>query len=285
MEVSTTTISVIDLINQYKEVAHLNAEYLGISVAILGGLGVIFSIFNLKPLKESLNKQEIEVKEIRKEAHELLDLSRTTVDEVLEEFKGSQTELLSIKIKQQEEKLNLETENKIREVENTLIEKIGLISEDKDVKLKEIVLSESTNKLATTEKELIATLSKTKEDLEKSLIKMNGTISELTNKVNGFDEDIKELQLYKFSKEGKRGAVIRSIQLLTLAIDKYKKDNLGDWKVTKRLKGLIEEIKDIIVNEEDVADIKEQLERVKDDSKFKELIDQIYTSLKYDKIS
>ncbi len=70
---STTTISAIELINLSKDIAQLNLGYLGISVAILTVLGGVFIYFNIKPLKDTLNKQEKTIDDLRKEADKLLD--------------------------------------------------------------------------------------------------------------------------------------------------------------------------------------------------------------------
>ncbi len=43
--ISTSTIGVIELVNISKDIAQLNLGYLGISVAILGGLGGVFCLF------------------------------------------------------------------------------------------------------------------------------------------------------------------------------------------------------------------------------------------------
>jgi len=114
MEISSTAvINVIDLINLSKDIAQLNLGYLGISVAILGILGGVFYYFNIKPLKDALDKQEKTISSVKEEADRLLDKSKEQSKKALELFKKDQATELAKLIKEQSDKIKLETESKI----------------------------------------------------------------------------------------------------------------------------------------------------------------------------
>ena len=91
---STAIISVLDLMNLSKDLAQLNLGYLGISVTILALLGGVFVYFNIKPLKDSLEKQEATIKDLKKDAEGILDLSRKESEEKFENFKQNQVEAI-----------------------------------------------------------------------------------------------------------------------------------------------------------------------------------------------
>lgn len=81
--VSTTVVNITDLINLSKDIAQLNLGYLGISVTILAILGGVFYLFQLKPLKDILNKQGETISDLKKEAGELLKSAEKKVGEHL----------------------------------------------------------------------------------------------------------------------------------------------------------------------------------------------------------
>ena len=291
---ATTTISPIDLINFSQGIAQLNLGYLGISVAILGVLGGVFVYFNIKPLKETLEKQERAIEELKKEAQGLLVMSAEQSEKALENFKVNQSKLLTVSFEQQEEKLGLEMTNKIQEIDKVLSDKIENISESKDLKLREIILSETNNRLAILGKELTSKITAIKEDIAKEASQNKSVIVGLKAAIKELNEEVKELQVYKYSKEGKMGAIIISIDLLEKAIDEYLenkkmfsqstsdekfKETFG-WKTEKRLKELIKEIGDYKLEQNYISQINKQLVRIKGELAFSVLISQLKEKIK-----
>jgi len=289
--VSTTTIGVIDLINLSKDIAQLNLGYLGISVAILGVLGGVFVYFNIKPLKDTLNKQEKTIIDLREEADKLLDKSKEQTNKVLETFKTDQSESLDIAFKKQEEKLQLEVKNKVQEIKSMLSDEIEDISENKDLKLREIILSETNNRLGVLEKELISKTTAIKEDVVKESSRAKSANIGLKTIVKELDEKVKELQIYKHSKEGQMGAIIISIDLLKDSIDEYfeikkisNKPNesfpeVFSSKPKGRLISLIKEIGDYKLEQEYISQIEEQLARIAGEVYFIDLVKQLKEKL------
>ncbi len=295
---ATTTISAIDLINFSQGIAQLNLGYLTISVAILGIMGGVFVYFNFKPLKDALEKQEGAIEELKKEAQGLLSLASEQSEKTLTEFKINQSKLLTATFEQQEEKIKLEITNKIQEAESNLSDKIEIISENKDIKLREIILSETNNRLAISEKELVSQINKLKESLAREISQAKSESERLESSLKELDEEVKELQVYKYSKEGKMGAIIISIDLLKASIDKYsgykkeygtsykQPDTTGEsfdetfgTKPKRRLKQLIEEIGDFKLEQIYIEQIREQLARLKEENTFFDLINQLEKKL------
>jgi|GEM_PF-3288235 F0F1-type ATP synthase membrane subunit b/b' len=267
--IATSTISVIDLINLSKDVAQLNLGYLGVSVAILGVLGGVFIYFNIKPLKDTLDKQEKTIEDLKKEAYSLLSQSGEQTDKTLSNFRSEQSVALSSVLKQQKETVDLEVANKIKESESFLIEKIESVSDNKDTKLKETILSEVTNRLAVLEKNLTSALGASKGDSDKRFLQVDQSISGLKSNVKDAQRDIKELKVYKFSQEDKMGAIIYSIELLKEDIDENR------WSILNSLERLQGEIDGKVVEPEYVAKIEEQLARLKDSPKYNVIIKAI----------
>lgn len=266
---STSTINAIDLINLSKDVAQLNLGYLGISVTILTVLGGVFIYFNIKPLKDALDKQESIISNLRKEANELLVQSGIQTQEALDDFKITQTSSVTSIISQQKENTDLEIINKIQSVESSLTEKIESISDNKDSKLKEIILSEMINKLAILEKNLTLAINTSKENYDKKVIELEQTVAGVKSNVRDTQRDIKELKVYKYSKENQMGAVIYSIELLKEDIDEKR------WSILNSLQRLKGEIDGNILETEYIARIEEQLARIKDEPKYKVIIEEI----------
>jgi F0F1-type ATP synthase membrane subunit b/b' len=284
-ELATSTISITDLLSFSQGIAQLNLGYLGISVAILGGLGGVFVYFNLKPLKDGLTKQEKAIEDLRKEAHELLQQSKDKVDQSLKEFESKQLDMVESIVRKQKEDSGLETTNKIQEVEKNLTEKISSISEEKDTKLKEITLSEASNQISALEKSLTLIINTSRESATKDLNGLNLRVAGIDAKVKEAGEQIKELQVYKFSKEGQMGGMIYSNELLKDAIDEYLNlqkagSDAYAWKVTMRLEELTKNVTGYLLQTQFIAQIEEQLKRIDSSTDFKEPIKKLRESMK-----
>lgn len=285
---SPSTISAIDLINFSKDIAQLNLGYLGISVAVLAALGGVFYYFNIRPLKETLEKQEKMIQELKQKAQDLLALSAEQSDDKLENFKVDQSESLNLAFEQQEEKLRLEMINKIQEIESRLSDRIEEVSESKDAKLREIILFEAGSYSDKLEKELTSKITAMKEDMINEASLSAATFITLKAAIKVLDEKVKELQVYKYSKEGQMGAIIFSIDLLKYSIDDYLslKEKSPDsdptifgWKVEYRLNELMREIGATALDNKYIVKIDEQLIRLVDETYFTALINQLKKKL------
>lgn len=230
---TTTLISSLDLINLSKDLAQLNLGYLGISVAILGVLGGVFVYFNIKPLQEKLGKQEDVISGLKKEANDLLSQAEVQTQSSLKEFEEGQAALLVTAFDQQKENIYLEVTNKIQVVEGNILEKVDLISNDKDLKLKEILLSEMSNKILTLEKSLTAMMEEYKKTNDEKFMSFEKKTDSIVKAIAG---DVLELKAYKYDMEGKMGGIIYTIE----AVEKCLKDE--PFMLGFKLKDLKEKI-------------------------------------------
>jgi hypothetical protein len=256
--VSTTVVNITDLINLSKDIAQLNLGYLGISVTILAILGGVFYLFQLKPLKDILNKQGETISDLKKEAGELLKSAEKKVDVALENFDKEQKEKLSNSLQQNQEKLLLEVKNQLTLLEKTITEKTESTTENKDNKLKEIILSETDNRLRALEDKLNSKIEK----IERAVSSIDGKIKDLKRKT-------RELEVFKYSKEGKMGAIYGLIDLLKEDIEEK------SWRTSNTLEQLENEITGIILKGDDITIIEEQLVKLDEEKKYKHLIDGI----------
>lgn len=266
---STGTISTIDLINLSKDIAQLNLGYLGISVAILGVLGGVFVHFNIKPIKDALDKQEGVINSLKKEANDLLSESGVRTKEALKEFGITQSLSLASTLEQQKNVTDLEISNKIQELENSLLEKVNFISDDKDIKLKEIIISEVKNLLSDLEKSLSSSASASATESNKKFIEQERVILSIKSGIKNAQRDIKELKVYKYSKENQMGAIMYSIELLKEDIDEKR------WSILNSLERLKGEIEGRTLEQEYISQIEEQLARLKDEPKYAVITNKI----------
>ncbi|MBU1202487.1 hypothetical protein KKH39_00350 [Patescibacteria group bacterium] len=142
----------MEVVNLTEVLVQSNIAYLAISVTILLAFGVAFSFFNLNPLRKKLDKQEESINKLNEDTRALVDQIRDEVDSSIDSFSHENDKKLLKSFSGQEKKLSLETENKIAEAEKLLLEKIESVSESKNIKLKEVILSETKNKINEAEK-------------------------------------------------------------------------------------------------------------------------------------
>jgi len=185
-----------------------NLGYLGIAVTILAIMGGAFVYFNIIPIKEKMEKQE-------KIINDLLDDSKNETELTLKKFKEDQGNLILTTLAQQKENTNLDVGSKIQNSEKNILEKIEIISENKDLKSKEIILSEVNNRLSTLEASLKSVIQLIANDVSK----LEKRISELDFKVKDVTLDIQDFNYKKYLEKGQIGALRALINKLDLHID------------------------------------------------------------------
>ncbi|MEK7461899.1 MAG: hypothetical protein AAB586_02415 [Patescibacteria group bacterium] len=208
---ATTTLSISEIISLSQGLANTNLGYLGIAVTILVFLGGGTYFFSVKPFKDKIDKQEDDLKVLEKNVAENIRKAEDTLKDSLSNFKEAYSKELTNSINNRDEKLILKIESKSSELEKDLLEKINIISNQNNDKLKEILLSEMNNKILSLEKSLSVEIEKYKKLNDNELVS-------LKNKVDvGFRKstsDIKELMAYKYDMEGKMGGIIFTIEAL-----------------------------------------------------------------------
>lgn len=259
VNLATSSVAIIDLVNLSKDVAVLNLGYLTVSVTIIALLGGAFIYFNIRPLRENLEKQENAIEELRNEASSIIKSSEEQTNIKLMSFEDRFIKEVMNKVKTENEKTSLEIKSKLSELAKENVNTTEKISESKDKKQYEIISSELRSQILTLEEKLSSTHKKEIDPIKKSLM----VIKDLKTK-------IKELELYKFAKENQMGAIYRAIELL--------KDDISDqneWKIPDRLGTLDKQIDGINLEPDLIVQIEEQLNRISNENKYQPLIKSI----------
>lgn len=117
--ISASTISVMDLINLSKDLAQVNAEYLGISVGIILTFSAIFSalfyLFNIKPFQEKIKKHEEQLDAEKRRNDERFSKLEIDVKKSQEEAKTKIKQLEQDSMKMINEKID-QVEERTREI-------------------------------------------------------------------------------------------------------------------------------------------------------------------------
>lgn len=217
---STNVISAIDLINLSKDLAQINLGYLSIAITILVILSGVFVYFNISPIKDALNKQEEKIDALKKEASGLLKSSEDMVDVYFENFRENQKKEIAESLVKNNEKIYLEIKNQIAVVEKAFFEKIEIVSEDKDKKLKAIILSETDNKINTIEKSIIMEITKLRTDFSEKVSSVNTKISSLEKGVFDIKRSLVDFEIENHLKKNQVGAMSKMIEKLEMDIER-----------------------------------------------------------------
>lgn len=266
---ATTTPATLDLINLIQNLATLNLGYLGVSVTILIVFGGAFYLFNFKPLKDTIERQERTLTDLKTEVEKNLSSSKEEIKEDLKAFQIAQTETISKSVDQKNENLFSDFNSKISDFERDFSEKFSTFAVEKDDALKTVVLAEVSNQIRTLEKTLTATIDKNKTDSTKSLEEIKSSISSLRNELKDLKRKVGELEVFKFSQKGQMGAIYGSVELLKQDID----DN--SWRIDGSLEDLNKELKGIELEGEVITRIEEQLVRLADKPKYQPLVEKV----------
>lgn len=171
----------VDLIDLTNHLVQSNIQYLAISVGIILALGIVFSIFNLSPLRKKLSAQEKEIKGLKEDAKAILDEARDEVTSSIESFRLENEE----RVEEEYSRIRLESENNLKTIKNNLTEKINDISSaQKDI-----------------------------------LLEVNNSLSDIKAKAKEMKLDITELMAFKYQSEGKMGGIILMIKWLESVIE------------------------------------------------------------------
>ena len=266
---ATTTISITEIIDLIENLATLNLGYLGVAVTILVFLGGAFYLFNFKPLKDALERQEKTLSDLEKEVKENLSSSKKEIKEDLEVFKKEQGEDLSKFSKQRDDKLLADIQTKIANFEKEFTQKFDSFAEEKDANLKTIILAEVSNKVRELEKTLSAEISSSKSETEKEIASVKKLFASLQDNLKEVKRKTRELEVFKYSQKGQMGAIYGSIDLLEEAIDE------DSWRIDGSLEDLNKEIEDYKLEAEVITRIEEQLVRLDNKPKYAPLVAKI----------
>ncbi len=251
MEVSFELIS---------SLAQLNVAYLGVTLGalalILGGL----YLFSISPLRETLKKQEKSLsdlkhrltRKIEKIENETLKTIKLDFDHALENSKKVFQGVFRKDLDNTKNQIKDEKAELLKEVDNK-IEKF----KDSDISFVREALVNNEKILRENEKALQERL----DNLKTVLNKTNLEISDLKYKV-------RELEAYKFSKEGRMGAIIAHVDLLETDL----KDKR--WRLEHRLNEIKGELFTTDIGSGLATKLRELLKQVTEEG-LKELVAEV----------
>jgi len=236
---STSSIVIAEIVDLVERVATLNLGYLSVSVVILALLGGAFYLFNIRPLKETLDRQEKVLTDLKEEVEENLSSSKNELKGDLKNFEEKHTKNISFLIGQKNEKLISDIQTRIVTFEKEFSEKIDVVAGKKDSNLKKVLLSDVGDQLRTLEKSLSTEINNTKIALEKKISSVETIHASLDEYIKDLKRRVKELGVYKYSKEGQMGAIYGLIELLGEDISE------DSWQIEDTLENLEKEIKGV----------------------------------------
>lgn len=260
------TPEVIDLINN---LATLNLGYLGIAVTILVFFGGAFYLFNFKPIKDNLEKQERIINELKKEIEKNIISFKEKMEKDFDNFKNVQNDEISNLVTQRDEKLLSDIQTKIVTFEKDFTENFNSFADKKDVDLKVIILAETSGKIQILEKNIISLASKVKAENEKESSNVMRIISSLQSDLKELKRTNRILEVFMYSQKGQMGAIYGCIDLLRDAIDE------NTWRIGSSLEDLSKEIDGIKLEGEVITRIEEQLVRLSKMPKYSPLVAKI----------
>lgn len=251
---ATTSIAVSQLIGLSQNLATINLGYLGIAVTILVLLGGGTYFFSVKPFKDKIDKQEEEIKGLKKKIEDDLKDAKQNISDDLKMFKVNYTEELKTSSKQREEKVKSDFESKLATLDKDLFEKINITAKEKDDSLKEVILSEISSRILGLEKTL-------RTEIDGYKVQNDKDVALLKNKIDfGLRElsiTVKELEAFKYDQEGKQGGIIMLIDSLGDDI-KYR-----EYAVQYKLRDIKDKLPNYILSSELHIKLKNLLDSIK----------------------
>lgn len=267
------TISLSDVISMTKDIASLNATYLGITVtiilAVLTILVGVFYFINFRPLKESIDKQEKTINDrINENEIKNLELLKTLQEEV-QTYKDQILKTVTKTIEDAHDAVLLEVKTTIAESETELIEKLTAMADAKDATQKALITSEVSEKLSKLEANLKTYTDNAQVKLNSSLEQLGSKVSTVTERFNNQKIEIIELQRFMYSQQGKMGSIYKSIVLLDEAITQK------SWRIPTRITELQTEIEGYVIDADVATKIEKQLIRLDGDKQYTLFIEKL----------
>jgi hypothetical protein len=234
--------------------------YLGISVTILALLGGAFYLFNVKPLKETLEQQQKVLEGLKKQVEDNLSSSKSELRKDLKDFEETNTKNISLLIQQKNEKLISDIQARIANFEKDFTEKFNTFATEKDNDLKTVVLAEFSNQLRVLEKSLNTEISKSIGDIGGKLSSIQDNFSSMKNEMSGMKEDLLDLKIEYHLKKNQIGAIRGMIDKFDITIKKK-------WGVEGALLQIKEYIKEHGMPDIYLPDLIKSLKNVLEDHK------------------
>lgn len=238
---------------------------------ILATLAVIFLglisvnlYFNISANKRDLDKNKEEIE----------NLARSLIKTAEQEIAEKSNEVTQKEIGRIKEEIANITISAIKTSEANLIEKTNAVTQQEIEKASTNIFNTAKNEILTSKAEI----TKLYEESGKIITEVVATVKQIGERVPQIDVRVKELEAFKYSQEGKQGAIINQIDLL-----EYDLTNRS-WNLESRLKYILQEVKARIIDATFAEKLKILLGKIKDnkhDKIVKEILDSM-TVKKYE---
>ncbi len=262
-------MTISEIINLSQGLATLNLGYLGISVTIIALLGGSFYLFNVKPLKDTLSKQEDALNSLKNEVKSSFVRAEESLKSSVDVFRESYSEELAVILRQQEEKIISNSQSQMAILDKELSEKIDAVAKEKDDNLKVVLLSEIGNQIRSLEKTLSTTLDEYKVS---NSIEVRSLEKKIDSGLRELNITVKELEAFKYHSEGKMGGILSLMEVLEERIE-YKPHLLSF--ILEEMKARISQYS---LHKEDADRLKDLLAKIKQ-KEHKEIIAVIEKSI------
>jgi len=227
--------------------------------AIFLGLISVNLYFNI-----SANKREID--KIREEIETLTRSLINTAQQEISEKSNAATQMEIGRVKG--EIANLTT-SEVKTSEANLIEKTNAATQREIEKASTNILNIAKNEILTHKAEITKLI----ENSAKILESTSSSIKTIEEKLPELGARLRELEVYKYSKEGKLGAIIGLIELLEYDLE-YR-----SWNLKYRLPEILEGVKNAQLYPEHGEKLIGLLGKIEDD-KYKDIIKEILASIR-----
>lgn len=227
--------------------------------AIFLGLISVNLYFNI-----SANKREID--KIRDEIEALTRSLIKTAQQEISEKSNAATQIEIARVK--EEIANLTT-SEVKTSEANLTEKTNAATQREIEKASSNILNIAKNEILTHKAEITKLI----ENSAKILESTSSSIKTIEGKLTGFDVRVRELEVYKYSKEGKMGAIMGLTELL-----EYDLENRS-WYLKYRLPEILEGLKNTQVYPDYAEKLRGLLGKI-EDVEYKDIIKEILASIR-----
>lgn len=227
--------------------------------AIFLGLISVNLYFNI-----SANKREID--KIRDEIEALTRSLIKTAQQEISEKSNAATQIEIARIK--EEIANLTT-SEVKTSEANLTEKTNAATQREIEKASTNILNIAKNEILTHKAEITKLI----ENSAKILESTSSSIKTIEETLPKLDVRVRELEVYKYSKESRMGAIIGQIELL-----EYDLENRG-WNLKYRLPEILKEIKSTRIFPDHAEKLRGLLGKI-EDVEYEDIIKEILASIR-----
>jgi len=250
----------VDILQKTNEtILHTVYWTLATLAAIFLGLISINLYYNI-----SANKREFD-----KNKEEIENLVRSLIKTAEQEISEKSNEVTQKEIVRIKEEISNITISAIKTSEFALIEKTNELTQKEIEKSSTNILNIAKNEMLTNKAEIIKLFDDSNKTIDKVISSSTKKIADDLMKLQII---VKELEVYKYSQEGKRGAMMGLLDILEYDLECRK------WNLEFSLTNILERTKKKMLHIEDANRLKTLLKKIESEE-FKEIVKEILDSI------